>query len=147
MTGSRPSSMSRGMAGANPEGGDGTGRRIAIVEDEMMVAWSLETMAEELGHVVTGVFASGEAAIEALSRDPPDLLFMDINLGGGIDGVETARRLRQAHAMTVLFISAYADDATRDRVREAIPDARLLGKPVQTLILKQAIDEATGIAG
>jgi CheY-like chemotaxis protein len=139
--------MKQDMAGANPEGGEGGGRRIAIVEDEMMVAWSLETMAEELGHVVTGVFATGESAIEALSRDPPDLLFMDINLGGGIDGVETARRLRHAHPVRVLFISAYADEETRGRVREAVPDARLLGKPVRTLVLKQAIDEATGTAG
>lgn len=106
-----------------------------------MVAWSLQSTAEDLGHDVIGVFASGEAALEVLADEPVDLLFVDINLGDGIDGVETARRLRERHAVAVLFITAYADPETRARVADAVPGAKLTRKPVLRGLLEEAITE------
>lgn len=113
--------------------------RVAIVEDELMVAWSLETLVEDMGHEVAGLFAAGEAALAALGRQPPDLVLMDINLGSGIDGIETARRLRAEHPVTILFVSAYADDATQARIAETVPGAQLLRKPVPAGLLEQTI--------
>ncbi|MFC7498601.1 response regulator [Enterovirga sp. GCM10030262] len=131
----------RSDAGRGP--GVAPGRRIAIVEDELMVAWSLESMAEDLGHYVVGIYASGEAALAGIGDMPPDLVLMDINLGGGIDGIETARRLRHGSSVAILFISAYADRETRDRALDAVPGAMLLGKPVPTVALAKAIVAAT----
>ena len=113
--------------------------KIAIVEDELIVAWSLQSTAEDLGHEVIGVFASGEAALEILADEPADLLFIDINLGEGIDGIETARRLRDQRPIAVLFVTANADSETRARVAETVPGAMLLRKPVLASLLQQAI--------
>ena len=113
--------------------------RVAIVEDELMVAWSLETLVEDMGYEVAGLFAAGESALSTLGRDPPDLVLMDINLGPGIDGIETARRLRAEHPVPILFISAYADDATKARIEEAVPGALLLRKPVPPGLLADKI--------
>lgn len=133
---------SRGVQdGETPPVGAGLARKIAIVEDEVMVAWSLQTTAEDLGHEVIGVFASGEAALEVLAEEAADLLFIDVNLGDGIDGVETARRLRERQALAVLFITAYADAETRMRVAEEVPGAMLLRKPVLKGLLQEAITQ------
>lgn len=115
-------------------------RRVAVVEDELMVAWSIETMLEELGFEVVGLYPSGEQALLALARDAVDLLFMDINLGSGIDGIKTARRIRGAQAVPVIFISAYSDRTTRSRALEEVPDALFLDKPFAAGALKEAID-------
>lgn len=117
--------------------------RIVIVEDELMVAWSLETTVEEMGHQVVGMFADGETALAAIGAARPDLVLMDINLGGGIDGVETARRIRTEHKAPILFISAYSDVETKARVEMTVPGAMLLRKPVPPERLGAAIEQAT----
>lgn len=117
-----------------------TSKRIAIVEDELVMAWSLEAMAEDLGHSVAGIFSTGKAALDGLQQGAWDLVFMDINLGGGIDGVETAQRLWAVRHVPVLFISAYGDSETKARVRELGPYAELIAKPVSTDSLRGAIE-------
>ena len=117
---------------ANPQ-------RIAIVEDELAVAWTLQSTAEDLGHEVIGVFASGEAALEVLTDEQADLLFLDVDLGEGIDGIETARQLRERQPIGILFITGSPDPETRARIAEAIPEAKLMGKPVFRDALEEAI--------
>lgn len=136
--GSNPASRSKGRAKSkHPQ----TIRRVAVVEDELMVAWSIETMLEDLGHEVIGLYPSGEKALLALAGADVDLLCMDINLGSGIDGIETARRIRETQPASVLFISAYSDAATRSRALETVPGAAFLGKPFGRSALKQAIED------
>jgi CheY-like chemotaxis protein len=116
-------------------------QRIAIVEDELAVAWSLQSTAEDLGHEVIGVFASGEVALEVLGEEQADLLFLDVDLGEGIDGIETARRLRERQPIGILFITGSPDAETRARIAKAIPDAKLMGKPVFRDALEETIAE------
>jgi CheY-like chemotaxis protein len=122
--------------------GTGEAARIVIVEDELMVAWSLEATVEDFGYSVVGIFADGAAALAALAREPTDLVLMDINLGRGMDGVDTARRIKAAHSIPVIFISAYADPETQGRIADRIPGSVLLSKPVQPAILEAAMRAA-----
>ncbi len=116
-----------------------TTKRVAIVEDEFLVAWSLEGTLEDLGHEVIGIFATGETALAALENHAVDLVCMDINLGSGIDGIETAARIRASQPTSIVFVSAYSDAGTRARVTSTVPGAILLGKPVDPKALEQAI--------
>lgn len=113
--------------------------RIAIVEDELLVAWSLETSVEEMGYQVTGIFSNADAVLASLRLHPVDLVLMDINLGGGMDGIEAARRIAAASSTRIIFISAYADLAVQERIRRSVPGALLLRKPVQLAELGDAI--------
>lgn len=119
-------------------------RRVAIVEDELMVAWGLESVLEDLGYEVVGVFANGEDAVAALQDVAVDLVCMDINLGRGVDGIEAARRIRERQASAVLFITAYSDGATMARIHESAPEALVIGKPTTQAKLEQAISSLTG---
>lgn len=123
------------------------GNRVAIVEDELMVAWSLEALVDDLGYEVVATYARGEAAAAAIDDGQVDIVLMDINLGGGIDGVETARRLRKAQDLRIIFISAYADPETHRRIGIAVPGAPLLRKPVSTVLLAAALSGGSGPGG
>ena len=133
-------SAPKAQAGFTPKRSQ-TIRRVAVVEDELMVAWSLETMLEDLGFEVVGVYSSGEEAVLGLAKEKVDLLCMDINLGNGIDGIETARRIRETQPASVIFISAYSDEATKSRALEAVPKGIFLGKPLGASGLARAIKE------
>lgn len=103
--------------------------RVVIVEDEAITAMATGAMLKRLGHEVLATVSSGEAALEAVRRGRPDLVLMDIRLGGQLDGIETARRLRQSMKVPVVFVTAYVDDQTRRRAADIAPLA-FVAKPL-----------------
>ena len=117
-------------------------RRVAIVEDELLVAWTLEALLEDAGHEVIGVFANGEDAVAGLADQDLDVVCMDINLGKGIDGIQTASQLKSKQAPKIIFITAYADPTTAKRALEAAPGAIILSKPVSAATLHDAIERS-----
>ncbi len=116
--------------------------RVLIVEDELFVAWHLETLAREFGLDVIGLVPDGEGAVEQSADSTPDLVFMDINLAGQIDGVEAARRIRERHDVPMIFITAFVDAPTMGRIEKAAPGAQVLTKPVSADRLSRAITKA-----
>ncbi len=66
------------------------GERILIVEDENITATSLKNILTRLGYNVSGTVASGEKALQKVDERLPDLVLMDINLAGDLNGIETA---------------------------------------------------------
>ena len=94
--------------------------RILIVDDDPIVAGMLGISLEAAGHEVFEV-NSGEEALARLtapgSEALPDIVFLDIEMGMGIDGYETCRRLRAAEAtrdVPVIFLSGH--DELDDRL-------------------------------
>lgn len=103
--------------------------RFLLVEDERIIALGMEAIIRRLGHSVTASVPSGEAALAALKDQRPDLVLMDIHLEGDLDGIETARRIREQGGPPVAFASAYTDADTRARAMALEPLA-FLPKPV-----------------
>ena len=68
--------------------------RIMIVEDEALVALNLQKILESFGYEVPTVVYSGEEALEQVADISPDLVLMDIQLAGAIDGIEAATQIR-----------------------------------------------------
>lgn len=95
------------------------GRRVLIVEDEHIVQLHLSKIVSDLGYEVTGLAATTVEALESAAGQPPDLALMDIRLDGPTDGIETAKLLREKHDLAVVFLTAYADEQTIARTREA----------------------------
>lgn len=119
--------------------------KVIVVEDEVLVAWFVESLLLDMKLEVAEIFSTGEAALAAADRHAPDLIMMDINLGAGIDGVETAVRWRQKHPVPVIFFSAYASETVRDRIARDLPDARLVIKPASPGQLQKTIESALQI--
>lgn len=84
-------------------------KRILLVEDEPLIALAKRRMLESAGYDV-GVAHSGEQALERFTDSPiPDLILMDIDLGHGIDGTETAHRILEDHNVPIVFLSSHAE--------------------------------------
>lgn len=116
-------------------------RRILIVEDEMVVQLHLTRIVEELGHDVVGTASDRDEALELASAEKPELVLMDIHLASGSDGVDTATEIVGKHGCAVVFISAYADQATVERT-ERVGAAGYLVKPFTQAQVRAAIATA-----
>ena len=114
--------------------------RILIVEDEAIVAMDLKLHLQDLGYGVSGLASSGEEAIALAGSLKPALVLMDISLGTGMDGIEAARHV-QALGIPVVFLTAFADDATLARAKDAAPYGYLL-KPFDERSLHSTIEMA-----
>ena len=115
--------------------------QVLIVEDELLAAWHVESILQDLGHAVCGIAAKGEEAVHAAANLDPDIIFMDVNLGAGFDGVEAARRILAAARVPIIFLTAYSDPGTRQRITAAFPNAPILGKPVSPEAIRRAISQ------
>jgi CheY-like chemotaxis protein len=98
--------------------------QILIIEDILMAAWHLEALVEELNCEVRGLAANGKEAIERANYLKPNLLLVDINLGKGMDGIETARRICETIDTAVVFITAYSDGAKSRGSSRYFPERR-----------------------
>ena len=115
------------------------GLRVVIVEDELLVAWHLESLVRDQHHEVCALVPDGEGAIEQTGDLDADLVLMDIRLAGRMDGIEAARRIRESHGTPVIFITAHGDPETRKHIERVVPGAPVLAKPVTGDKLRDAI--------
>jgi len=95
--------------------------RILIVEDEGIIALDLQAALTRLGYVVVGIAAEGEKALQKVAEHHPDLVLMDINLKGEMDGVAAAEQILKRFGTPVIYLTAYGDEATLQRARITQP--------------------------
>lgn len=91
---------------------------ILIVEDEYINAKFLEQIASDEGHNVVDIVTSANEAIEIIKNNKIDLVFMDINLDGSIDGIRCATLLNQYYEIPIIYMSAYGDSRTIEEASE-----------------------------
>lgn len=114
---------------------------VLVVEDESIVALDLQSRLTALGFSVVGIAKSGERALELVAETSPNVVLMDVQLTGEIDGIETARRIREAHPVPVIFLTAYSDQESIQRAKISEAYGYLL-KPFQERELIIAIELA-----
>lgn len=85
----------------------------------MLFATALEDCLTVLGYKVCGRAAKGEVALTEIPGLNPDLVLMDIQLAGEINGIETAVRLRSLQDVPIIFLTAFSDDKMIRRVAAA----------------------------
>ena len=115
--------------------------RILVVEDEAIVAMDLQYKLEDLGYSVPALSYSGEEAIDLAHSLNPDLVLMDIKLSGETDGIQAAEQIRDRLDLPVVYLTAYADEATLQRAKLTGPFGYLL-KPVEQRDLQTAVEVA-----
>ena len=113
--------------------------KILIVEDEMIIAANISLELNNLGYEVTGIITRGEEALLHIKHQQPDILLLDINLKGELDGIETAKEMQKKHNVPIIYLTANADDANFNRAKETHPYA-FITKPFKKLDLKRAIE-------
>ncbi|SHI99172.1 response regulator [Halodesulfovibrio aestuarii] len=114
---------------------------ILVVDDERIVALDIKGTLETLGYNVCAVANTAESALKATEKNSPDLVLMDINLKGEMDGIAIAHVINAKHSIPVVFLTAYSDRDTFDRAKSSNPYGFIL-KPFDARKLHSAIEIA-----
>ena len=116
----------------------GRSLRIAVCEDERIVALDIRNFLLRNGYEVCGLYVAAEDLLASVEQDLPDLVLMDIHLQGAMDGVEAASILFERWAVPVILLTAYTDGPTIERAKLTHPYAYIL-KPYDERELRTAI--------
>ena len=113
--------------------------RILIVEDDMIIAANISLQLSNLGYEVTGIESRGEEAILHAKENTPDMLLLDINLKGTLDGIETAKAIQQFRDIPIIYLTANSDEATFNKAKDTRPKA-FIAKPFNRLNLQRTVE-------
>lgn len=111
---------------------------VYIVEDDRLLAAALSAQVETLGYRVAGTANTGEDAVHGVLQSRPEVVIMDMRLGGWMNGLEAARSIRRDLAVPILFYTAHGN-AALEREVATVGNARLLTKPAQEHVLSAAL--------
>jgi|GEM_PF-1624312 len=84
--------------------------KILVVEDEIITAMELKMVLEHEGYIVSDLISSGELAVKKAIEIQPDLVIMDIQLKGIMDGIEAAEEIQTILQIPVIYLTAFSGD-------------------------------------
>lgn len=109
-------------------------KKILIVEDESIIGLDIASKLERNGYDVIGLAVDDEEVRKILERVVPDLILMDINLKGTVDGIDLVMEIHEKRLIPVVYITSYSDSATISRSMETTPYGYII-KPFTTQTL------------
>ncbi len=118
----------------NIQKADLTGRRVLVVEDEVLVSMLVEDMLADIGCIVVGPAPRVDIAVEMASNEEIDAAFLDVNLAG-VRVFPVADVLAQ-RGIPFIFVSGYGDQATIDEPHQGRP---IIQKPFVPEALEEAL--------
>jgi DNA-binding response OmpR family regulator len=109
-----------------------------IVEDEAITAMYLKAYLKKKGYEVMDPAVTGEEAIARSLDEKPDMILMDIMLGGPLDGIEAARAILERQDVPIVFMTGFPTEEIMARVTE-LPHIGFVSKPFTILSLDAVI--------
>jgi len=100
--------------------------RVLITEDDMTSAKLLDINLKRMGYDVVGVAYNGERSLEMAKEFQPDVILMDINMPGAIDGIEAAQKIRDEFGIPVIYVTANNEDTIMQRALQSNPYGYIL---------------------
>lgn len=96
-------------------------KKVLIVEDEGIIAIEIESTLELLGYQVVGKAMNGDKALDLFKTTQPDLVLLDINIKGTLNGIDLAKIIREKYDFPFVFLTSYSDLDTLKQVQKTIP--------------------------
>lgn len=115
--------------------------KILIVEDESIIAEDLADSLAMMGYTVIDIVSSAEEAILIAVEKQPNLILMDVMLQGKMDGITAAEQIHLSSQIPIIFLTAYTDDKTLQRVKTTNPFGYIV-KPFEERNLHLTIEIA-----
>jgi CheY-like chemotaxis protein len=88
--------------------------KILIVDDEWLTRLEIEEMLTDLGYEVAGQAETGEEAVKMTRELNPDLILMDVDMPGAMNGIDAARKSRRKRERPSFL---YPDTAIRSTLK------------------------------
>ena len=114
---------------------------IAIVEDEASIAIKIKSSLQNLGYEVTSIVDTAEDVLKKAEEDKPDIILMDIQIRGRMNGMEAADIIRSRFDIPVVLLLSDLNEERIEQVKVSMPFSYVL-KPVQDVDLKLTIEMA-----
>lgn len=115
--------------------------KILVVEDEQIIAKDLKFTLESLGYSVAAIVATGLDAVKFAEMHKPDIILMDIQLKGQMDGIEAAGKINERCCIPIVYLTAFADNNIIQRAKITEPFGYIV-KPFQEKELHSVIEMA-----
>ena len=127
------------IARIEPEAAPHRAGTVLVVEDSPEVAEVATAYFQQLGYMVKQV-ANAHEALELLANDPKiNLVFSDILMPGGMNGLELGHTIRRLYPTTPVLLATGYSDSARDAVQQGFV---VLHKPFELAGLEQGLREA-----
>lgn len=115
---------------------------ILIVEDDGILAAYLDNVLSRLGYTVLEPLATGEEAVASLAgRGHIDLVLMDIELAGAMNGITAAEIICRSGEIPIIFLTGFSQDSLLEKAKVATPYGYLI-KPVSERELAATVEMA-----
>ena len=115
--------------------------RILLVEDDDIIAKVTDWRLKNLGYELCGRAVNAAEAMELVVKEKPNLVLMDINIKGDVDGIDTANMIKKGFNIPVVYVTSHSDGPTIERARATKPDGFIV-KPFEDNDLRVAIELA-----
>ena len=103
-------------------------KNVLVVEDEIIIAMDIRYILHQIGIKNVYLVDNGADAIKTVKSVPIELIIMDINIVGNIDGIETAEIIQKIQKIPVIYCSANSDGETIKRAKSTA-DSVFIEKP------------------
>jgi len=116
--------------------------KILIAEDELLIAMDIKQKLEEIGYEVTSLVSTALEAITKAETDKPDLILMDVQLGGSLTGIEAANIISYKNNLPIIFLTTPLNEHLIYEVKSRIEHEHLLkplDEPQLSLIIEKVL--------
>ncbi len=113
--------------------------KILIVEDDPIIAEDIQATLNEFGYDALDPVDNADAALKSIRLNQPNLCMLDVHLGAEIDGIQLAEMINKSHDLPIVFLTAFNDRPTIDRIKATNPAAYLV-KPVDERNLQTTLE-------
>jgi len=115
-----------------------TNIKVLIVEDNALFALEMEMLIFNLGYEVLKVVNNSEDALATIAFTPPDLIIMDIDIEGNLNGIEVAEKISH-RKIPVLFVTSMRDKSLYEKAKKTSLVGYLI-KPFDEISLQSAVE-------
>lgn len=114
--------------------------KILIVEDEVIIAMRFEVFFIRRGYQVINSVTTGEEAVKIAREKKPDVVLLDINLRGLMNGIEAATLIYEELKIPIIFMTGYSDESLRKEAAKVNPLGYFM-KPINMYEVISAINK------
>ena len=104
-------------------------KKIIIVEDDTITKFFMVVVLKRIGHKVVASVTSSNKLFDIINDNEPDVVLMDIGIGGVLDGIQASKILIQEHKLPVIFVTGKFDLETLTRAR-SVGALGIIHKPI-----------------
>ncbi|WP_289036982.1 response regulator [uncultured Zobellia sp.] len=103
--------------------------KVLIVEDNLIIQMFIEHIITNVGSTHVKTADNGTDALAIVDHYMPDVVLLDIGLGGDLNGIETATILKEKYKIPFVYITGNSDFSTLESAKKTEP-LHILRKPI-----------------